>query len=182
MMIKEFDEKCIHTVECLDHELLKIRTGRAHPGLLDNITVSAYGQPTALKQLATVSVADARTLHVTPWDKGVMNAIVKAIQESDLGLNPTTQADKLLVPMPTLTEERRKDLVKVVRHEGERCKVTLRHHRRDILNTVKHGVKQKEMTEDDEKRTEHEVDKLVERYSKIVDTKIGTKEKELLSV
>lgn len=181
-MIKAFDEKCSQILEGLDNELQKVRTGRAHPGLLDNVMVSAYGQATLLKQVASVSVSDARTLFITPWDKGMLNAILKAIQESDLGLNPTMQADKLLVPMPSLTEERRKDLIKVVRQEGERCKVTLRHHRRDILTTIKQSVKSKEMTEDDEKRAEQEVDKLVERYSKVVDTKIGAKEKELLSV
>lgn len=180
--MKEFDGKCVQILEGLDSELQKIRTGRAHAGLLDNITVMVYGQPNLLKQVASVGVQDARTLSITPWDKSTLNAIAKAIQEADLGLNPNTMSDKVLVPMPALTEERRKDLIKIVRQEGERCKITLRHHRREVLSSIKSDVKNKVMTEDEEKRAEQEIDKIIEKYTKNVDVKVGTKEKELLSI
>lgn len=180
--MNEFDDKCAQVLQGFDNELQKVRTGRAHPGLLDGVTVSAYGVPTPMKQAASVSIADARTLHVTPWDRGLLSAMSKAIQEADLGLNPTELADKLIVPMPLLTEERRKDLIKLVKQEGERCKISLRHHRREELTAAKNAVKQKDMTEDEEKRHEQEVDKVIERYSKIVDANMASKEKELLAV
>ena len=181
-MIADFDNKCQHTMDGLEQELQKIRTGRAHAGLLDMVNVNAYGQMTALKQVASVSVQDARSLAVTAWDKGLLNAISRAIQESELGLNPSILADKIIVPMPSLTEERRKDLIKLVKQEGERCRVTLRHHRRDLLTTVKLLVKKKEFTEDDEKRLEQNVDKIIDKFSKQVEVIIAMKEKELLSV
>ena len=181
-MIKDFEEKSRHTLEGLEQSLGKIRTGRAHAPFLEGIQVSAYGQVSTIKQIAAVNVQDARTLVVVPWDKGLVPATTKAIQESDLGLNPIEMGDKVVVPMPILTEERRKDLIKLVRQEGERCRVALRHNRRDTLTTSKNMLKSKEITEDQDKRFEQEVDKIIDRYNKLVDEKIHAKEKELLAV
>jgi len=181
-MIKDFESKSSHVIEGLEQSLGKVRTGRAHAPFLEGVLVTAYGQVSTIKQIASVNVQDARTLVVIPWDKGLVSAINKAIVESDLGLNPQEMADKVIVPMPSLTEERRKDLIKLVRQEGERTRVGLRHNRRDILSLAKNMVKNKEMTEDDEKRLEQEVDKMIERFNKLVDEKIQNKEKELLSV
>jgi ribosome recycling factor len=181
-MIKDFEEKMRHTLEGLDQSMSKIRTGRAHAPFLEGIVVMAYGQKSTIKQIAAINVQDARTLVVVPWDKGLVSAVNKGIQESDLGLNPVDMGDKIIVPMPILTEERRKDLIKLVKTEGERCRVALRHHRRDILTESKNSLKQKEITEDEDKRLETEVDKIIDRYNKQVDEKMQSKEKELMAV
>ena len=148
------------SVESLSGELAKIRTGRAHPSLLDHITVSYYGADTPLKQVASVTAEDARTLAVQPWEQGLVKAVEKAIMESDLGLNPNTAGNVIRVPIPPLTEERRRDLIRVVRHEAEQAKVAVRNIRRDANNDLKALVKEKLISEDDERRGQEIIQKL----------------------
>jgi ribosome recycling factor len=179
---KTAEAKMHKSVEALKHELQKIRTGRAHPGLLDQVHVEYYGSMVPLSQVANVSLLDARTISVQPWDKGMGAKIEKAIRESDLGLNPASQGDLLRVPMPALTEERRKELTKVVRHAGEEAKVAVRNLRREANEHLKKMLKDKTATEDDERRAQDEVQKLTDRTVAEIDTLIHAKEAEILAV
>lgn len=169
-------------VEALVTELQKIRTGRAHPSLLDHIQVSYYGSLTPLKQVANVSAEDARTLLVQPWDKGMVTAVDKAIRESDLGLNPSTAGMTIRVPMPPLTEERRRDLLKVVRHEAELARVAVRNARRDANKDLEALVKEKMASEDDEHRAHEAVQKLTDQYIKEIDEVLAKKEQDMMAV
>ncbi len=170
------------SVESLGHELAKIRTGRAHPGLLDHVMVNYYGTETPLKQVAQVNVEDARTLSITPWERSMIQAVEKAILTSDLGLNPNTAGTVIRVPMPALTEERRRDLVKVVRHEGEQAKVAIRNVRRDANAELKGLVKEKLISEDDERRGIEIIQKLTDKYIKEVDGVVEKKESEMMAI
>ncbi|MCU0950175.1 MAG: ribosome recycling factor [Burkholderiaceae bacterium] len=162
--------------------LAKIRTGRAHAGLLDHIQVDYYGSMVPLSQVANVGLGDARTITVQPWEKKMVPVVEKAIRESDLGLNPATTGDLIRVPMPALTEERRKELTKVVKHEGENAKVAVRNLRRDANNHLKDMLKKKEVSEDDERRAQDDVQKLTDRFIADIDKLITEKEKEILTV
>jgi ribosome recycling factor len=170
------------SVESLRHELAKIRTGRAHPSLLDHVMVPYYGSDVPIKQVANVTAEDARTLAVTPWEKGVVQAVEKAIMQSDLGLNPNTAGMVIRVPMPPLTEERRRDLIKVARQEAEQARVAVRNIRRDANQELKEAVKEKLISEDDERRGEELVQKLTDRSVKEVDEVLAEKEEDLMSI
>jgi ribosome recycling factor len=170
------------SVEALRHELAKIRTGRAHPALLDHIMVSYYGSEVPIKQVANVTAEDARTLAVTPWERNMVQAVEKAIMQSDLGLNPNTAGTVIRVPMPALTEERRRDLIRVARHEAEQARVGVRNVRRDANNELKELVKEKMISEDDERRGEELVQKLTDQYIKDIDAVLAEKEADLLSI
>ncbi len=170
------------SIEAFKNELQKVRTGRAHPGLLDQVHVDYYGSMVPISQVANVTLLDARTISVQPWEKGMGQKIEKAIRESDLGLNPAAQGDLLRVPMPALTEERRKDLTKVVRHAGEDTKIAVRNLRRDANEHLKKLLKDKLATEDEERRAQEEVQKLTDRVIAEVDRLIHAKEAEILAV
>ena len=170
------------SVETLKSDLGKIRTGRAHPGLLEHIRVDYYGNKSPLSQVANVAVSDARTLTVTPWDKNTVQAVEKAIRESDLGLNPMTAGGVIRVPLPQLTEERRKELSKHVRAEGESAKVAIRNIRRDSNQHLKDALKKKLITEDDDKRSEEAVQKFTDRFISEVDKLVSAKEKDIMQV
>lgn len=170
------------SLEALRHELAKIRTGRAHPSLLEHVHVDYYGSDVPIGQAATVTVEDARTLTVSPWDKSMVPVIEKAIISSDLGLNPTTAGTVIRIPLPPLTEERRKELGKVVHNEGENAKIAIRNIRRDANNHVKELLKEKEITEDDERRSEQEIQDLTNLAVKKVDEIVNEKEQELLEI
>ncbi|WP_089726631.1 ribosome recycling factor [Candidatus Thiosymbion oneisti] len=170
------------SVESLRHELAKIRTGRAHPALLDHLVVSYYGSDVPIKQVANITAEDARTLAVTPWEKGMVQAVEKAIIQSDLGLNPNTAGMVIRVPMPPLTEERRRDLIKVARHEAEQLRVAIRNIRRDANHGLKEAVKEKMISEDEEHRGEEMVQKLTDDYIKGVDKVLAEKEQDLMSI
>ena len=176
------EQKMLKSIESLKHDLAKIRTGRAHTGLLDHIQVDYYGAMVPLGQVANVGLADARTITVQPWEKKMLTVIEKAIRESDLGLNPATQGELLRIPMPALTEERRRDLAKVVRHEGENARVAVRNLRRDAIHQLKEMLKKKEVSEDDERRAQDDVQKLTDRFVGDVDKLVAEKEKELMTV
>ncbi len=175
-------ERMGKSVEALKVELTKVRTGRAHPSLLDHIKVSYYGTPTPLNQVANVSVEDARTLSIQPWEQTMVKAVEKAIMESDLGLNPNTAGVVIRVPMPPLTEERRKDLVKVVRAEAEQARVAVRNIRRDGNNDLKTAVKEKLISEDDERRGQDVIQKLTDQFVKDIDEVLAKKEEDLMAV
>ena len=179
---KNAETKMARSVEAFKGELQKIRTGRAHPGLLDQVHVEYYGSQVPISQVANVSLLDARTISVQPWEKGMGAKIEKAIRESDLGLNPQTSGDLIRVPMPALTEERRKDLTKVVRHAGEEAKVAVRNLRRDANDHAKRLLKDKEITEDDERRLQDDVQKLTDRTIAEIDKLVQGKEAEILAV
>jgi ribosome recycling factor len=179
---KTAEQKMARSVEALKNELHKVRTGRAHPGILDQVHVEYYGSMVPISQVANVSLLDARTISVQPWEKGMGPKIEKAIRESDLGLNPSSQGDLLRVPMPPLTEERRKELTKVVRHEGEDAKVAVRNIRRDANEHAKKLLKDKEIGEDDERRSLEEVQKLTDRTIAEIDRLITGKEAEIMAV
>jgi len=170
------------SIESLRTELGKIRTGRANPGLLDNVSVEYYGNPTPLSQVASVSVADARTLIVTPWEKTMVADVERAIMNSDLGLNPSSAGTTIRVPMPPLTEERRKEMIKLVRSEGENAKIAIRNIRRDGNTTLKDLVKEKEISEDDERRAIDAVQKITDKYIAEVDNMLEEKEKDLMEI
>jgi len=174
--------KMAKSVEAFRGELQKIRTGRAHPGILDQVHVDYYGSMLPISQVANVTLLDARTIGVQPWEKGMGAKIEKAIRESDLGLNPATQGDLLRVPMPALTEERRRDLTKVVRHAGEECKVAVRNLRRDANEHLKKMLKDKLVAEDDERRAQDDVQKLTDRTVAEIDKIVHAKEAEILAV
>jgi ribosome recycling factor len=179
---KSTEQKMLKSIEALKHDLAKIRTGRAHTGLLDHIQVDYYGSMVPLSQVANVGLGDARTITVQPWEKKMLAVIEKAIRESDLGLNPSSQGDMLRVPMPPLTEERRREMTKVVRHEGENARVAVRNLRRDAIHHLKELLKKKDVSEDDERRAQDDVQKLTDRYVGDIDKLVAEKEKELLTV
>lgn len=176
------DHKMDKTVETLKVDLQKIRTGRANTGLLDHLHVEYYGNPTPLNQVANVSVLDARTLGVAPWEKNMVAVVEKAIRDSDLGLNPAAMGDVIRVPMPPLTEERRKDLIKVVRREAENARVAVRNVRRDAIHELKEMLKAKTVSEDDEHRAQDEIQKLTDRHIAEIDKALAAKEADLMAV
>ena len=170
------------SADALSHELAKVRTGRAHPSLLDHIMVSYYGSDVPLNQVSNVNVEDARTLAITVWEKNMVKPVEKAIMNSDLGLNPNTAGTVIRVPLPPLTEERRKDLIRIVRHEAEQARVAVRNIRRDANSDLKTLMKDKDISEDDERRGEELVQKLTDEYVKKIDELLAEKEKDLMSI
>ncbi len=179
---KTAEAKMARSIEAYKNELHKIRTGRAHPGILDQVQVDYYGSMVPISQVANVTLMDARTISVQPWEKGMGAKIEKAIRESDLGLNPAAQGDLLRVPMPALTEERRRELTKVVRNEGEDAKVAVRNLRRDANDHAKKLLKDKEISEDEERRSLDEVQKLTDRTIAEIDRMTSAKEAEIMAV
>jgi len=179
---KDANSRMNKSVHALEESLAKVRTGRAHPSLLDHLTVSYYGSDVPLKQAANVSVEDARTLAIQPFEQTMVKPVEKAIMESDLGLNPNTAGSVIRVPMPPLTEERRKDLTRVVRHEGELAKVAVRNIRRDDNGDLKDMVKEKLVSEDDERRGEEMVQKLTDQHVKKIDELLAIKEADLMEI
>lgn len=176
------EHKMSRTIETLRENFTKLRTGRASTGILEHVMVDYYGSPTPLSQVANLGVADARTLTVQPWDRKMLQVIEKAILTSDLGLNPATNGDLIRVPLPPLTEERRRELTKVVRSEGEDAKVAIRNLRRDANEHVKKLEKAKEVSEDDVSRSEKEIQKMTDKYIGEVDKLVAAKEKEVMTV
>lgn len=170
------------SLEALKNELSKLRTGRAHTGLMEHITVEYYGSPVPLSQVAQVAVEDARTLTVTPWDRTMVQAIEKAIMTSDLGLNPATSGTVIRVPMPALTEQRRKEMIKVVHKEGEAAKVAVRNIRRDSNGELKNLLKAKTISEDDERGAEETIQKLTDKYIVEIDKVVEAKEKDMMEI
>lgn len=170
------------SIDALKHEFSKIRTGRAHPSLLDQITVSYYGTETALSQVANIAVEDSRTLTITPWEKPMVQAIEKAIMKSDLGLNPATNGMVIRVPLPALTEERRRSLVKIVKQEAENGRVAIRNIRRDANSEIKDNLKEKLISEDDARAAEDKIQKLTDQYVKEVEKLLESKEADLMSL
>lgn len=179
---KDAAERMGKSVEVLEASLTKVRTGRAHPSLLDQVTVSYYGSDVPLKQVANVTAEDARTLSVTPWENGMVQAVEKAIMNSDLGLNPMSAGNVIRVPMPPLTEDRRKDLIRVVRAEAESGRVAIRNIRRDANSDLKDLVKDKLISEDDERRGQEVIQKLTDQHVKEVDEILARKEKDLMEI
>ncbi|MGE4368263.1 MAG: ribosome recycling factor [Burkholderiaceae bacterium] len=179
---KSADTRMAKTVETLKSNLSKLRTGRAHAGLLDHVLVEYYGSPVPVSQVANVNLVDARTISVQVWEKSMAGPVEKAIRESDLGLNPIAMGDNIRVPMPALTEERRRDLTKVARSEGEDAKIAVRNLRRDANDTLKKLVKEKEISEDDERRMQDEVQKLTDKYVAEIDKLVSQKEAEIMTV
>ena len=179
---KSAEQKMKKTLETLKTDFGKIRTGRAHTGLLDHVLVDYYGTPTPVSGVANVTLLDARTIAVTPWDKKMAGVVEKAIRNSDLGLNPATVGDVVRVPMPALTEERRRDLVKVVHREAENARIAVRNIRRDANNHLKDLLKKKQVAEDEERRAQDEVQKLTDRYISEVDKAMAVKEADLVAV
>lgn len=181
-IIKDAEVRMGKSIESLQTELTKIRTGRAHPSLLDQIQVDYYGAATPINQVANVTVEDSRTLVVTPWEKDMVAKVEKAIMGSDLGLNPATAGTVIRIPMPPLTEERRKDLVKVVRHEAEQARVAVRNIRRDANSDFKDLLKDKEISEDEERKAEDNIQKLTDSHVVRIDKVLADKEAELMEV
>ena len=179
---KNAEQKMGRSVEAFKTELQKIRTGRAHPGILDQVHVDYYGSPVPISQVANVSLLDARTISVQPWEKGMGAKIEKAIRESDLGLNPSSQGDLIRVPMPALSEERRRDLTKIVRNAGEDARIAVRNLRRDANDHAKRLLKDKEISEDDERRSLDELQKLTDRTIAEIDRLVTAKEAEVMAV
>ncbi len=179
---KSADQKMDKTVQTLKADLQKIRTGRAHTGILDHLQVDYYGNPTPLNQVANVSVLDARTLGVAPWEKNMVSVVEKVIRDSDLGLNPAAVGEVIRVPMPPLTEERRKDLIKVVKKEAENARVAVRNIRRDANHELKELLKAKEVSEDDERRAQDDVQKMTDRHVTQIDEALAAKEADLMAV
>ena len=179
---KTTDQKMAKSIEAFKGDLSKVRTGRAHTGMLDHVTVDYYGTPAPLAQVAKVILLDARTIGVSPFEKKMIPAVEKAIRESDLGLNPATAGDTIRVPMPSLTEERRKELIKVVRHEAENARVAVRNLRRDAIQHLKEALKRKEVSENDERRAQDDVQKSTDRSIGEIDKLLQQKEAELLAV
>ena len=179
---KNTEQKMLKSIEAFKVELSKIRTGRAHPGILDQVQVDYYGSLVPISQVANVTLQDARTINVQPWEKGMGAKIEKAIRESDLGLNPSSQGDLIRVPMPALTEERRRDLTKVVKSAGEDTKIAVRNLRRDANEHAKRLLKDKEITEDDDRRSQDDTQKLTDRTINEIDKLVLAKEAEVLAV
>jgi ribosome recycling factor len=179
---KTAEQKMQKSLESLKADLAKIRTGRAHTGLLDHVMVEYYGSMVPVNQVASVTLGDARTLNVQPYEKTMVAKVEKAIRESDLGLNPATNGDIIRVPMPMLTEERRREMTKIVRTEGENAKVAIRNVRRDANDALKKLTKDKEISEDDERRMQDEIQKLTDRFVAEIDKMLQAKEAELMAV
>lgn len=179
---QDVEKRMLKSVEALGLEFTKIRTGRANTSFLDHVMVDYYGNPTPLSQVANITASDSRTLSVTPWEKNLIPAIEKAILTSDLGLNPVTAGNVIRVPMPALTEERRKELIKIVRTEAETARVSVRNARRDANQQLKDGVKAKTLTEDDERRSNEVIQKLTDKYIAEIDSLLSSKEKDLLEI
>ncbi|TDY00116.1 ribosome recycling factor [Thiohalophilus thiocyanatoxydans] len=179
---KDAESRMGKSVEALKTELTKLRTGRAHTSLLDHVMVEYYGSQVPLNQVASISVGDARTLTVQPWEKPMVQKVEKAILESDLGLNPATSGEVIRVPLPALTEERRKDMIRIVRQEGENTRVAIRNIRRDAISDFKSLLKDKEITEDEEHKAEEEIQKLTDKYIAKVDEALEAKEKDLMEI
>ncbi len=179
---KRTSERMKKTIEALKHEFAKIRTGRAHPSLLEHVHVNYYGNEVPLTQTANVTVEDSRTLAITPWERSMIGVIEKAILTSDLGLNPNTNGPVIRVPLPPLTEQRRKELIKVVRQEAENAKVAVRNIRRDANNELKTALKDKLISEDEEKRSEEQVQKVTDQFIKEIDALLEEKEADLLAI
>ena len=181
--LKKVTEQKMHkSIESFKNDLAKVRTGRAHTGLLDHVMVDYYGTPTPIQQVAKVILLDSRTIGVTPFEKKLITTVEKSIRESDLGLNPSTSGDTIRLPMPALTEERRKELIKVVKHEAENARVAVRNLRRDAIQHLKEALKKKEVSENDERRAQDEVQKMTDRHIAEIEKLLQEKEKELLSV
>ncbi len=179
---KNTEQKMQKSLEALRHDLAKVRTGRAHTGILDHVQVEYYGAYMPINQVANITLIDARTIGVQPWEKPMIPKVEKAIRDSDLGLNPATQGDLIRVPMPMLTEERRKELIKVVKHEGENAKVAVRNLRRDAIAHLKDALKKHELSEDDERRAQDDIQKLTDKYVAEVDKMLVEKEKDLMAI
>jgi len=172
-------QKCVQVFMA---DLKKMRTGRAHPSLVDNLKVDYYGNDVPLQQVANISVEDARTLVVSPWEKQMVQAIEKAIHKSDLGLTPKTAGTVIRIPLPPLTEERRRDITKVVKHDAENARVSVRNVRRDVLTDVKEMLKEKMISQDDERKAQDEIQKLTDKFVAEIDQQLAAKEKEILQV
>jgi len=179
---KTTEQKMQKSLEALKADLGKVRTGRAHTGLLDHVMVDYYGNPTQVNQVANITLVDARTIGVQPFEKNMVGPIERAIRDADLGLNPATNGELIRVPMPMLTEERRRDLIKVVKGEGEDAKIAVRNIRRDANTHLKDALKKKEISEDDERRTQDEIQKLTDRYVAEIDKALAAKETDLMAV
>ncbi|MCM2331962.1 MAG: ribosome recycling factor [Pseudomonas sagittaria] len=179
---KSTEQKMQKSIEVLKADLSKVRTGRAHTGLLDHVMVEYYGSPVPINQVANITLIDARTIGVQAWEKPMLGKIERAIRDSDLGLNPANMGEILRVPMPALTEERRRDLTKVVRHEGENAKVAVRNLRRDGNQQLKDAVKDKTISEDDERRTQDDIQKLTDKHIAEIDKLLAQKEQELMQI
>lgn len=179
---KTAEQKMQKSLESLKNDLAKIRTGRAHTGLLDHVMVEYYGSMVAVNQVANVNLGDSRTIHVQPYEKNMIGKVEKAIRDCDLGLNPATNGDLIRVPMPMLTEERRRDLTKIVRSEGEGAKVAIRNVRRDANDALKKMIKDKEISEDDERRAQDEIQKATDKAVAEVDKMLQLKETDLMAV
>jgi ribosome recycling factor len=179
---KVTEQKMQKSLEALKTDFGKVRTGRAHTGILDHVQVDYYGSMMPINQVANINLLDARTIGVTPWEKSLTGAIEKAIRDADLGLNPATTGETIRVPMPPLTEERRRDLIKIVRQEAESARVSVRNLRRDANQMLKNGVKDKTLSEDDERRTQEDVQKLTDRTIAEIDKLLAAKEADLMVV
>jgi ribosome recycling factor len=179
---KTATEKMGKSVDTLKHDLAKVRTGRAHTGLIDHLRVDYYGTEMPISQVANVTLSDARTISIQPFEKKMVQAVEKVIRDSDLGVNPATSGDVIRVPMPALTEERRKDLAKLVKHEGENAKVAVRNIRRDAIAHLKALLKESEISEDEDKRSETEIQKLTDKSIADIDRLVAEKEKDLMAV
>jgi ribosome recycling factor len=179
---KQTEQKMERSIEALKGDLSKVRTGRAHTGLLDHVQIDYYGSMVPLSQVANIGLADGRTITVQPWEKKLVPAVEKAIRDADLGLNPATQGETVRVPMPPLTEERRRELTKVVKHEGETARVAVRNLRRDANQHLKDLLKKKEISEDDDRRAQEDIQKLTDKFVADIDRLIADKEKEIMTV
>ncbi len=179
---KQASEKMAKSVDTLKHDLQKVRTGRAHTGLIDHLKVDYYGSDVPINQVASISLSDARTISIQPFEKKMIQVVEKAIRDSDLGVNPATSGDVVRVPMPPLTEERRKELAKIVKHEGENAKVAVRNIRRDAMSHVKALLKEHEVSEDDDKRAEKEIQALTDKSIGEIDKLVAEKEKDLMAI
>jgi ribosome recycling factor len=179
---KNAEQRMLKSIEAFKNELAKVRTGRAHPGILDQVQIDYYGSMVPISQVANLTLIDARTIGVQPWEKGMGAKIEKAIRESDLGLNPAAQGDLIRVPMPALTEERRRELTKLVKGEGEDAKVAIRNLRRDANDHAKRLLKDKEITEDDDRRSQDDIQKLTDKTIAEIDKLVVVKEAEIMAV
>ena len=179
---KTTESKMQKSIEALKLDLAKVRTGRAHTGILDHVMVDYYGSPVPVNQVANVTLIDARTIGVQPWEKPMIAKVEKAIRDSDLGLNPASQGEVIRVPMPPLTEERRKEMIKVIKHEGENAKVAIRNLRRDAISHLKDALKKKEIAEDEERKALDDMQRLTDRYVAEVDRALAEKEKDLMAI
>jgi ribosome recycling factor len=179
---KDTEQRMRKSLDALRADLSKVRTGRAHTGLLDHVMVDYYGSPTLVTQVANITLVDARTIGVQPWEKNMVGKVERAIRDADLGLNPATNGELIRVPMPMLTEERRRDMIKLIKSEGEDAKIAVRNIRRDANHALKELLKKKEISEDDERRVQDEIQKLTDRFVSEIDQMLAAKEVELMAV